>query len=452
MIDYTGTHGLFTKLGLIGGFISDINIFQKSLVNVKSPALVNKFTSNGKTKLVLNYIPSIDGQISSVSNLVPSVFVDVAESVLIDSVTANDPLIPATLDDCLMELVSQMKNDNITVQKITNTVAVSDPSGLNLVRVSLVNSDGGFNQHTIAEKIRLEVTSDSFTGGASAGNETLTVISKDAATDVFSYDYPAGSGSAVTLERTNMNASSSEGNSVTNGNFTLFDVDTPTIPNNWNAITSYGVAGTNWLTSSNGLKIQNLVNVRLQQDISSSVRAKNVYHVHFRFKLNSLVVLSSGSITVDLVDSSGNTMADNSNTYLAKSVLFSSINFANLGVYQNVDATFVVGSKTPSTVFLRIMCNGTNETGVTVELNRLVLTEMQELYDGGPYVSLLGLESDTLYSGQRIDINITKSLDGGGTYSNNTFQVLFDRLFEMSSKRITLPSSTIPTVSDSLIA
>lgn len=452
MIDYTGTYGLFTKLGLIGGFISDINTFQKSLANVKSPALVNKFTSNGKTKIVLNYIPAVDSQISSVSNLVPGVFVDVAESVLIDSVTTNDPLIPATVDDCLIELVSQMKNDNITVQKITNTVTVSDPSGLNLVRVSLINSDGGPNQHTIAEKIRLEVTSDSFTGGAAAGNETLTVITKDAAEDVFNYDYPAGSGSAVTLERTNMNASSSEGNSVTNGNFTLFDTDTPTIPNNWNAITSYGVAGTNWLISSNGLKIQNLASVRLQQDISSSVRAKNVYHVHFRFKLNSSVVLSSGSITVDLVDSSGNTMVDNSNTYLAKSVLFSSINLANLGVYQDVDATFVVGSKTPTTVFLRIMCNGTDQTGVTVELNRLVLTEMQELYDGGPYISLLGLDSDTLYSGQRIDITITKSLDGGGTFTNNTFQVLFDRLFEMSSKGITLPSSTIPTVLDSLIA
>jgi hypothetical protein len=452
MIDYTGTYGLFTKLGLIGGFISDINTFQKSLVNVKSPALVNKFTSNGKTKIVLNYIPAVDSQISSVSSLVPGVFVDVAEGVLIDSVTTNDPLIPATVEDCLIELVSQMKNDNITVQKITNTVTVSDPSGLNLVRVSLVNSDGGPNQHTIAEKIRLEVTSDSFTGGTAPGNETLTVITKDAAEDVFNYDYPAGSGSTVTLERTNMNASSSEGNSVTNGNFNLFDLDTPTIPNNWNAITSYGVAGTNWLISSNGLKIQNLASVRLQQDISSSVKAKNVYHVHFRFKLNSSVVLSSGSITVDLVDSSGNTMVDNSNTYLAKSVLFSSIDLANLGVYQDVDATFVVGSKTPTTVFLRIMCNGTNQTGVTVELNRLVLTEMQELYDGGPYISLLGLDSDTLYSGQRIDITITKSLDGGGTFTNNTFQVLFDRLFEMSSKGITLPSSTVPTVLDSLIA
>ena len=452
MIDYTGTYGLFTKLGLIGGFISDINTFQKSLVNVKSPALVNKFTSNGKTKIVLNYIPAVDSQISSVSSLVPGVFVDVAEGVLIDAVTTNDPLIPSTVDDCLIELVSQMKNDNVTVQKITNTVTVSDPSGLNLVRVSLVNSDGGPNQHTIAEKIRLEVTSDSFTGGTAPGNETLTVIAKDAAEDVFNYDYPAGSGSTVTLERTNMNASSSEGNSVTNGNFNLFDTDTPTIPNNWKAITSYGVAGTNWLISSNGLKIQNLGSVRLQQDISSSVRAKNVYHVHFRFKLNSSVVLSSGSITVDLVDSSGNTMVDNSNTYLAKSVLFSSIDLANLGVYQDVDATFVVGSKTPTTVFLRIMCNGTNQTGVTVELNRFVLTEMQELYDGGPYISLLGLDSDTLYSGQRIDITITKSLDGGGTFTNNTFQVLFDRLFEMSSKGITLPSSTVPTVLDSLIA
>jgi len=452
MIDYTGTYGLFTKLGLIGGFISDINTFQKSLVNVKSPTLTNKFTSNNKTKIVLNYIPAIDTQISTVSDLVPGVFVDVAEGVLIDCVTANDPLIPATVDDCLLELVSQMKADNITVQKMLNTVTISDPSGLNLINVAVINADGGSNQHTLAENIRLEVTSDSFTGGTGAGNETLTVIAKDTATGVFNYDYPAGSGASITVERVNMNASASEGNSVTNGNFNLTDAATPTIPTNWDAVTSYGVAGTNWLVSSNGLKIQNLASVQLKQNVSSYVSAKKVYHVHFRFKLNSAAVLSSGSITVDLVDSSNNTMVDNSNAYLAKSVLFSSINAANLGVYQNVDATFVVGSKTPTTVFLRIMCNGTNQTGVTVELNRLVLTEMNELYTGGPYISLLGLDSEPMYKGNRVNISITKTLDGGsGTYTNNTFQVLFNRLFATAEKGITLPFSTVPSVLDSLI-
>jgi hypothetical protein len=152
------------------------------------------------------------------------------------------------------------------------------------------------------------------------------------------------------------------------------------------------------------------------------------------------------------VDSADNTMVDNSNAYLAKSVLFSSINAANLGVYQNVSATFVVGSKTPTTVFLRIMCNGTNQTGVTVELNRLVLTEMNELYTGGPYISLLGLDSEPMYTGQRVNISITKTLDGGsGTYTNNTFQVLFNRLFSTAEKGITLPFSTVPSVLDSLI-
>lgn len=452
MIDYTGTYGLFTKLGIIGGFVSDINTFQKSLVNVKSPALINKFTSNGKTKIVLGYIPAIDSQISSVSNLVPSVFVDVAEGVLIDSVTTNDPLIPPNVDDCLLELVSQMKLDNTTVQKMANIVSVSDPSGLNIINVALVNADGGANQHTLSENIRLEITSDSFTGGSGAGNETFTVISKDPATGVFNYDYPAGSGSNINVDRVNMNASSAEGNAITNGNFNLTEVSTPLIPNNWDAVAGYGIAGTHWLTSSNGLKIQNFPNVRLKQNVSSSISAKKAYHVHFRFKLNSASVLASGSITVDLVDSANNTMVDNSNAYLAKSVLFNSISESNLGVYQDVNATFVVGSKTPNPVFLRIMCNGTDQTGVTVDLNRLVLSEMYELYDGGPYISILGLDSDPMYKGQRVNISITKALDGGsGTYTNNTFQVLFDRLFSTASKGITLPYSTTPTISDGLI-
>lgn len=454
MIDFIGTYGLFTKLGLIGGFVSDINTFQKSLVNVKSPALVTRFTSNGKTKIVMGYIPAIDSQISSVSNLVPNVFIDVAEGVLIDAVTTHDPLIPATVTDCLQELVSQMKINNITVQRLLTTVAsVSDDRGLNIINVAMVNADGGVNQHTLAENIRLEVSTDSFTGGAGVGNETFSVITKEAASGAFNYDYPAGSGSDISVDRVNMNASNSEGNSITNGNFNLFDATAPTIPSDWDAVATYGTPGTHWLISANGVKFQNQANIRIQQSASSSVSAKKVYHLHFRFRLNSAATVSSGSITVDLVDSSGNTMVDNSNAYLAKSKLFSSIAAGDLGVFQDVDATFVVGSKTPSTVFLRVMCNGTDQTGVTVELNRLVLSEMSQLYTGGPYISLLGLDSEPIYKGDRVNISITKTLDGGsGTYTNNTFQVLFDRLFSTAAKGITLPYSTTPTVLDSLIA
>lgn len=454
MIDYTGNYGLFTKLGLIGGFISDINDFQKSLVNVKSPALVTRFTSNGKTKIVLGYIPAIDSQISSVSNLVPNVFIDVAEGVLIDAVTTHDPLIPATVTDCLQELVSQMYLDNMTVQRLLTTVSsVSDASGLNIINVAMVNADGGVNQHTLAENLRLEVSSDSFTGGAGSGNETFNVIAKDQASDVYNYDYPAGSGASINVSRVNMNASASEGNSVTNGNFDLFDAATPTIPSNWDAVTSYGTPGTHWLISENGVKFQNKSSIRIQQNAASAISAKKVYHLHFRFKLNSVAPVSSGSITVDLVDSSGNTMMDNSNAYLAKSVLFNSISQGELGQYQNVDATFAVGSKTPSTVFLRVMCNGTDQSGVTVELNRLVLSEMSQLYTGGPYLSVLGLDSEPIYKGNRVNISITKTLDNGSnTYTNETFQVLFDRLFATAAKGITLPYSTVPTIPDSLIA
>jgi len=317
----------------------------------------------------------------------------------------------------------------------------------------MVNADGGVNQHTIAENLRLEVSSDSYTGGAGAGNETFNVIAKDKANGAFGYDYPAGSGSSINVSRVNMNASASEGNSITNGNFDLFDAATPTIPSNWDAVATYGTPGTHYLISANGVKFQNRSNIRIQQSASSAISAKKVYHLHFRFKLNSATVVSTGSITVDLVDSLGNTMVDNSNAYLAKSKLFNSITVGNLGVYQDVDATFVVGSKTPSTVFLRVMCNGTDQAGVTVELNRLVLSEMSQLYTGGPYISLLGLDSEPIYKGNRVNISITKTLDNGSnTYTNNTFQVLFDRLFSTAAKGITLPYSTTPTVLDSLIA
>lgn len=453
MIDYDGSYGIFTKLGLIGGFLSDINSFQKSLVNIKSPTFVSKFTGNEKTSLILDYIPSIDGQISTVSNLIPDLLLNVATNVVIDSVRTHDPLIPADLSSCMTELVRQMVLDSKTVRSMSTTVSITDSSNKNIALVAIKNRDGGENQFTLAEKVRLEVTTDSYTGGASPGNEGFTVITRDAATSAYNYDYPAGSGSTVTLSRTNITASASEGNIVENGTFTIASETTPTAPASWVAVGSYGTAGTNWKTTSEGLKIVGNASsdVRLQQEISTGVTARNVYAFHFRAKAPS--ALTTGTIAIDLVDSTGNILVDDSNNYLAYSVNLSTLTSS----FSTFTGFFVFGTKNPDVVYLRIRCT-TADTTVVI-MDRLVLTEMTELYSGGPFVSVLGLASQPLTAGERIDLNFSKALATVAnnapatlTYTNNTFQVLFDRLFSTGAGGFTLPNSATPTINDSLIA
>lgn len=452
-MDYDGNYGIFTKLGLVGGFLSDINSFQRSLVNVKSPAFVSRFTGNGKTSLVLDYIPSIDGQIESVSQLIPDLLLQVASGVVIDSVRTHDPLIPADLSQCVAELVRQMKLDNRTVRGMSNTVSVSDPSNRNTVLVAMRNRDGGENQFTLAETVRLEVVSDSYTGGASPGNEQFTVITRAASSNIYNHDYPGGSGSGISLQRVNTTAAIGEGNLLENGMFqTPLSTDAG-IPDTWESEGGYGSAGVHWKVDPAGARITGnpASDVRLRQEIIGGVTARNVYAFHFR--ASAPVALTTGTLAVDLVDASGNILVDDTNNYLAASINLNTLTAAPAVVSGN----FVIGSKTPAPVFLRIRCTTAENT--VVLLDRVVLAEMSELYAGGPFVAVLGTASQPVSSGERIDIVFTRALSAvvSGSpssipYSSNTFQVLLDRLFGTGSGGFTLPYSNTPNISDTLIA
>lgn len=448
-IVYDGTYGIFTKIGLIGGFLESINAFQKSLYYAKSPTFVEKFTLNGKTKLVLNYIPTIESQISLISDLMPNLFLDVAANALIDTVTTHDPLIPKNVTACMNELVSQMLKDNKTVAKLKNTITVSDPSAKNVVVWENKNTKGGPNQFTLAESIRFEVSSDSYTGGASSGNETFSIITKDSVDGAYSYDYPAGSGASDTFGRVNIRGSGSEGNILLNGTFTEPDTTVITAPLSWDSSASKGTKGTNWITTTSGLLITGNAtqDVRLQQNVTTYINTNALYS--FYFKLNAPVALTTGDFQIDLIDDYGTILASDVNSMLSFSVPLSTLTSTD-SVFTG---SFVMGSKKSPIVHLRI--RSTLESTKTLYVKDMVLSEMHEVYPGGPFVSVLGLPTAPLYKGDRIDNVITKAKDdgttNGATYTNATFQILFDRLFGTSPSGFTLPNSATPNIPDSLI-
>lgn len=448
-IVYDGTYGIFTKLGLIGGFLESINAFQKSLYYAKSPSFVEKFTLNNKTEIVINYIPTIESQISLIGDLMPNLFLEVAENALIDTVTTHDPLIPRNVTACLDELVSQMLKDNKTVAKLKNTITVSDPGSKNVVIWENKNTKGGPNQFTLAESIRFEVSSDSYTGGTSPGNETFTVITKDSTDSAYSYDYPAGSGASDTFSRVNIRGSGSEGNILLNGTFTEPDTTIVTAPLSWDASSAKGTKGVNWATSTSGLLITGNVtqDVRLQQNITPYINTNALYS--FYFKLNAPAALTTGDFQIDLIDDYGNILTSDVNSMLSFSVPLTTLTSTD-SVFTG---SFVMGSKKSPIVHLRI--RSTLESTKTLYVKDMVISEMYELYSGGPFVSVLGLPTNPLYKGERIDTVITKVKDdgttNGATYTNATFQVLFDRLFGTSPSGFTLPNSTTPNISDSLI-
>jgi hypothetical protein len=320
------------------------------------------------------------------------------------------------------------------------------------VFVLLKTPNGWENQFVIAEKIRFEVSSDIYSG-ASAQNESITATSLAQSEDKYSYDYPAGSGISTTFERVNVYSSASGGNLVTNPTFLDVETATPLIPNDWVAIAGKGTAGTNWFKTTSGITFTGSSDIQIKQDIPN-IESNTAYAYQIKIRLTAPSALSSGSFSLDLVDSTNATLVDNRNLNTSSEFTFATQPLSTLNTYVTINGGFVTGALTPSVVSLRLMCKGANQTGVSVSLEYVALTQMTELYETGPLVSFFSVKDSVMTRGQKIDLTINKSITtatGSLPYTNNTFQILFDRLFSTGSKGYTLPYSNVPTIPDTLI-
>ena len=81
-------------------------------------------------------------------------------------------------------------------------------------------------------------------------------------------------------------------------------------------------------------------------------------------------------------------------------------------------------------------------------IDRLALAAATLAYNGGPYLAVFS-GSTPFQKADSWTVNTTNSR-GGASY-NGTFQTAFDRLFNMRSLGLLLPSAASPTISDGLI-
>ena len=148
---------------------------------------------------------------------------------------------------------------------------------------------------------------------------------------------------------------------------------------------------------------------------------------------------AAGILEIALVDGSGSIVGDNVGT---PNVFTQSLPAIG-GVWTFISGVFRSPRVLPSNVRLRVRLSTALSVGKTVHIDRLGFAEPVPLYQQGPYFAC--------FSGNEILING----DGYSTVVANNyagqFQQLFDKYFNMKGLGYLLPSSTSPTISDSLI-
>lgn len=155
------------------------------------------------------------------------------------------------------------------------------------------------------------------------------------------------------------------------------------------------------------------------------------------------VVPAAGVITVDLVDGVGGTVvaddtgASNSFTFNANGLTTSFA--ARTGVFRTP-------TRMPTKAYFRIRISTAVSNGTSVYLDDVQLTDMVQLYTGGPYLAVFSGTNDW-QENDRITVAITNDRAGA-------LHEWMDRVFALRENDLLLPSNSAggETISDTLIA
>lgn len=159
----------------------------------------------------------------------------VAQTILQQLIAAEDPYYGTSIDTALQYLHTQMLAQSKTVKRcVVGSTVTADAAnvGTGVVFVTLVRADGVPLENTVAEETTLLITADSYTGGATAGQEpwqwngTQNLSSRGTGVPVGVWDYDSPQGSGAGAGGSCVSAAedaNTAGNLLTNGDFEDWD-------------------------------------------------------------------------------------------------------------------------------------------------------------------------------------------------------------------------------------
>jgi hypothetical protein len=442
LIDFTGTGGLFTRLGVLSGGVIDTNDYRSTTLDARMADIVGQYNTNERSSLDSAYTQRDSHRSSSSSWL--SYLKALAQTTVIEQVNRDTPLNPKTLSNAITELIAQMDESGwYSIARPTTSVSVSAGSGNvgdGVAVCSVTDPDGTAMPYLYAETITATVTSDG-QRGATENREPVSVVGEPAVTDVLDPNWPAGSGISLSM---NVVDASQDGISR-NGDFE--DWGNPAVaPTDWTittgTIASTVVRSTTSLTNNyscslvgNGSELTCLDQTLSLSDLDPST----AYAVSFWVKLSGIP--AAGVLALQLVDGSNNVTTDAAGN--ANSVT-KSLPAGSSSEFQAVTGHFRTPFVLPSVLKLRLKLTTALSNGTTAYVDRISMVEATQCYPGGPYLTIVSGGTPL-----RKDDKWTITVANNHTVAN--FSKSLDRLLDLRTSGFEIPDSGSPTISDGLI-
>jgi hypothetical protein len=371
-------------------------------------------------------------------------------------------------------LIAQMKAASASVQGSTPALgaqtAVGSPAGNPQIVGSVKDARGNTLQYCYPETLSFVCSRDAQTGGATAGNETLTVQGQPTISGPFDPLWPGGSNVNGTLALVDGSKNNpTTGNVFQNSDFAV--ATTVNVPDNWTI--QVGAAGVDVFTDAGnaytpgggalkflgtGAALLDAVTQSFNTTPATGVGAGGTsykllpdtqYIANFWVKTTS--VPTAGVLEMALIDGSaypGAVVADEQgvNNLKTYNLTAGGLNIGN--TYTPLNFTF----RTPTTLTgtapyrLRLRLSTAIDSGKAVWVGRLGGAVANPLYAGGPSFQAFSGSAPAI-AGLAPDA-WTMAL----TMTFGVIQSWFERVWGMRGMGLVLPFSGSPTVADSLVA
>ncbi len=454
---------LFNRLGKLGALVANVRAYQltqeTALINT-STGVVAGLNSESDIQALIgsSYMGLLQGP-EGASNTAVNVAQAVANRMVYrDLPQQNQTLTGTNIFASLIYIIQQMEAQGATILAMTVGASSTAFTGTGNGVIVFSNKrpfDGLVLENSYAETLTLTCTQDSYTGGATAGNETISVTGAGSQGDVFAFNWPLGSNCSVQLSSIDGNASSASGNLLNNSGF---DAWTANVPDNW--VLVVGVAGTNVAeemgivyssTASLALIGAGSALTQLTQAFNDSTGTTTTLTPQTQYAVNLFirrdgVAPGAGILVFDLVDENDVTLLDNNNVPNSFSINLTTLTTS----FANYSGVFRTPTIMPSATRFRMRLTTALTNGRTVYIDKLSFGLMTQLYTSGPFLSVHSGSVDYI-QGAYATCSITNSRGAGGTLS--TWQTLLGQLFPpVLANEFLFPSSATPSISDSLIA
>ena len=451
----------FNRIGKLGLLVSQMQAFQaaqlQNFTNATTGATA-QFDSEPDLQALLGgaYI----GNLSSAGSSLGSIVQNVARQITSRMVFRDNPQRGQTLTNVnvlasLNEIVRQMKlaGASVLAQTVTATPTGFTGQGDGALVASVRRPlDGAVLENAFAENLSVVCSADSYTGGATAGNETLSVTAEGTASP-FDFNWPLGSGTNISIQSIDGDQSVSSGNLLTNSGFTDW---TANVPDNWNLMV--GTAGTNINQESSivygsasavrltGDAAGTLTQIRQGFDLASgtvgTLTPLTQYGVNVWARRDG-VAPAAGALTIDLTDAGGTVLLDQGGNPCTFSIDLTGLTT----VYAPYGGAFRVPVILPSQAYIRMRLSTALTDGRSAYFDKLSMGTQTQCYRGGAFLSSHSGAVDF----ERGDY-ATLTMSNSRTNNLISMQPMLWRLIpEVQSNEILFPSSSTPTISDGLL-